>query len=102
MTTSRNAANWNGMRAKALASLRQMGCTIRAVKVAPRRPVIEIDYAPDALRASAIEMISEVDGLRRRAYAARLCGALVHWSEPADLPAMSADLYLLNKAHVSL
>ena len=94
--------NFNGIRAKACATLRQMGCTIRAVKAAPRRPVIEIDYAPDALRASAIEMILEVDGLRRRAYAARLCGALVHWSEPADLPAMSADLYLLDKAHVAL
>lgn len=97
-----NAVNWNGMRVKAVASLRQMGCTIRAVKAAPCRPVIEIDYAPSALRATAIDMIVEVDGLRRRAYAARLCGALVHWSEPADLPAMSADLYLLDKAHVAL
>ena len=67
---------------RALRWLAEQGVKVRAVKAAPRRPYIEIDYPESAqLWASAAEMVQQVNGLRRRVWAARLGGCVVTWAE---------------------
>lgn len=92
----------NGMKNKALDALRKMGCVICSVKRAPARPVIEIEYPSHQLRAMAVEMQTEVNGLKRRVYAAGLCGAMVYWQEFDELELITAELYLLDKANVAI
>lgn len=73
-----------GIKAQRMANkLRRFGCQVLAIKAARQRPMIEIAYPTDDLRKDSIEIIEQVDGLRRRAYAARLNGCIVHWRETA-------------------
>lgn len=73
-----------GIKAQRMACrLRKFGCQVLAIKSTPKRPLIEIAYPTDDLRDKAVEIIEQVDGLRRRAYAARLNGCIVHWREAA-------------------
>ena len=94
-----------GIKARIMASrLRKLGCQVLAIKSTPKRPLIEIAYPTDDLRKNAVEIIEQVDGLRRRAYAARENGCIVHWHE--DLPqddfeltgTMTAVEYLHHRA----
>jgi len=66
---------------RVIATLRRNGCQVLAVKAAHVRPMIEIAYPSDELKEKAIELNEQVNGLRRRAYAARLGGCIVHWHE---------------------
>jgi hypothetical protein len=71
-----------GIKARIMACrLRKLGCQVLAIKSTPKRPLIEIAYPTDDLRKNAVEIIEQVDGLRRRAYAARENGCIVHWRE---------------------
>jgi hypothetical protein len=73
-----------GIKAQRIACrLRRFGCQVLAIKSTPKRPLIEIAYPTDDLRDKAVEIIEQVDGLRRRAYAARFNGCIVHWRETA-------------------
>lgn len=94
-----------GIKAQRVACrLRKFGCQVLAIKSTPRRPLIEISYPTDELRQGAVEIIEQVDGLRRRAYAARLNGCIVHWREPATrdeferTAEMSASEYMAYRA----
>ncbi|WP_071912760.1 hypothetical protein [Aeromonas sp. SCS5] len=62
-------------------NLRKLGCQILAIKSIHQRPIIEIAYPTDELKKDAIELNEQVNGLRRRAYAARLGGCIIHWHE---------------------
>ncbi|WP_447832030.1 hypothetical protein [Aeromonas salmonicida] len=66
---------------RVIATLRKSGCQVLAVKAAQVRPMIEIAYPSPELQRDAIEIAERVDGLRRRAYVARLGGCIVHWHE---------------------
>jgi len=66
---------------RVIASLSQSGCQVLAVKAAPSRPMIEIAYPSDELKRDAIEIAEQVNGLRRRAWTARLGGCVIHWHE---------------------
>ena len=68
---------------RVIATLRKNGCQVLAVKAAQVRPMIEIAYPTDELKRDALELKEQVNGLRRRAYAARLNGCIVHWREAA-------------------
>lgn len=94
-----------GIKAQRMACrLRQFGCQVLAIKSTPQRPLIEIAYPTDDLRKNAVEIIEQVDGLRRRAYAARLNGCIVHWRETATrdeferTAEMSASEYMAYRA----
>lgn len=86
------------------ASLRQSGCQVLAIKAAQVRPLIEIAYPSAELKRDAIEIIEQVNGLRRRAFAARLGGCVIHWHEPTTEDAfeltanMSASQYIAYRA----
>ena len=69
---------------RVIANLRKNGCQVLAVKGHPGTPMIEIAYPTDELGNGTLELKEQVNGLRRRAYAARLGGCIVHWHE--DLP----------------
>ena len=66
---------------RVIATLRKSGCQVLAVKAAQVRPMIEIAYPTDELKRDALELKEQVNGLRRRAYVARLGGCIVHWHE---------------------
>lgn len=66
---------------RVIATLRKNGCQVLAVKAAQVRPMIEIAYPTDELKEKAIELNEQVNGLRRRAFAARLGGCVIHWHE---------------------
>lgn len=66
---------------RVIATLRKSGCQVLAVKATQVRPMIEIAYPSDELKEKAIELKEQVDGLRRRAYVARLGGCIVHWHD---------------------
>ncbi|WP_303845209.1 hypothetical protein [Aeromonas sobria] len=66
---------------RVIASLRKSGCQVLRVKAAELRPMIEISYPTDELKKDAIEMNEQVNGLRRRAYVARLGGCIIHWHD---------------------
>ncbi|WP_429235838.1 hypothetical protein [Aeromonas salmonicida] len=66
---------------RVIATLRKSGCQVLAVKAAQVRPMIEIAYPSHELQCNAIEIAEQVNGLRRRAYAARLGGCIIHWHE---------------------
>ena len=55
---------------RVIATLRKSGCQVLAVKAAQVRPMIEIAYPTDELKRDALELKEQVNGLRRRAYAA--------------------------------
>ncbi|MGL5813473.1 MAG: hypothetical protein ACRCYW_09115 [Aeromonas sp.] len=69
---------------RVMAELRKSGCQVLTVKAAQVRPMIEIAYPSPELKQGAIELKEQVNGLRRRAFAARLGGCVIHWHE--DLP----------------
>lgn len=69
---------------RVMAELRKAGCQVLTVKGAPVRPMIEIAYPSPELKQGAIELNEQVNGLRRRAFAARLGGCVIHWHE--ELP----------------
>lgn len=69
---------------RVMAELRKAGCQVLTVKAAQVRPMIEIAYPSPELKQGAIELNEQVNGLRRRAFAARLGGCVIHWHE--DLP----------------
>ena len=69
---------------RVIATLRKNGCQVLAVKAAQVRPMIEIAYPSPELKKEAIELAEQVNGLRRRAFAARLGGCVIHWHE--ELP----------------
>ncbi len=89
---------------RVIATLRKSGCQVLAVKAAQVRPMIEIAYPTDELKRDALELKEQVDGLRRRAYVARLGGCIVHWHEDPvreefELTAgMSASEYIAYRA----
>lgn len=89
---------------RVIASLRKSGCQVLAVKAAQVRPMIEIAYPSPELQCNAIEIAEQVNGLRRRAYVARLGGCIVHWhdepeQEDFELTAgMSASEYIAYRA----
>lgn len=89
---------------RVIASLRKSGCQVLAVKAAQVRPMIEIAYPSPELQCNAIEIAEQVNGLRRRAYVARLGGCIVHWHEDPvreefELTAgMSASEYIAYRA----
>lgn len=66
---------------RVIATLRKNGCQVLRVKAAELRPMIEIAYPTDELKKDAIELNEQVNGLRRRAYAARLGGCIIHWHD---------------------
>ena len=66
---------------RVIATLRKSGCQVLAVKAAQVRPMIEIAYPTDELKRDALELKEQVNGLRRRAYAARLGGCIIHWHD---------------------
>ncbi|MGY3895832.1 hypothetical protein [Aeromonas enterica] len=66
---------------RVMAELRKKGCQVLAVKAAQVRPMIEIAYPSPELQCNAIEIAEQVNGLRRRAYVARLGGCIVHWHD---------------------
>lgn len=66
---------------RVLTDLRKSGCQVLTVKVAQVRPMIEIAYPSPELQRDAIEIAEQVNGLRRRAFAARLGGCVIHWHE---------------------
>lgn len=71
-----------GIKAQRMACrLRQFGCQVLAIKSTPQRPLIEIAYPTDELKQGAIELNEQINGLRRRAYAARLGGCIIHWHD---------------------
>lgn len=89
---------------RVIATLRKSGCQVLAVKAAQVRPMIEIAYPSPELQCNAIEIAEQVNGLRRRAYVARLGGCIVHWhdepeQEDFELTAgMSASEYIAYRA----
>lgn len=89
---------------RVIATLRKSGCQVLAVKAAQVRPMIEIAYPSPELQCNAIEIAEQVNGLRRRAYVARLGGCIVHWhdepeQEDFELNAgMSASEYIAYRA----
>ncbi|EKB22729.1 hypothetical protein ACV1C8_10050 [Aeromonas hydrophila] len=89
---------------RVIATLRKSGCQVLAVKAAQVRPMIEIAYPSPELKEGAIELKEQVNGLRRRSYAARLGGCIVHWHEDPvreefELTAgMSASEYIAYRA----
>lgn len=66
---------------RVMAELRKSGCQVLTVKAAKVRPMIEIAYPSPELKQGAIELKEQVNGLRRRAFAARLGGCVIHWHE---------------------
>lgn len=66
---------------RVIASLRKSGCQVLAVKAAKVRPLIEIAYPSPELQRDAIEIAEQVNGLRRRAFAARMGDCIIHWHE---------------------
>lgn len=66
---------------RTVAWLAQRGVATKTIKAAPRRPYIEIDIPCPELLAGATEMVQQVNGLRRRVWAARVGGCVVTWNE---------------------
>lgn len=66
---------------RTVAWLAKRGVTATAIKVAPRRPYIEIDMPCPELQGRATEMVQQVNGLRRRVWAARVGDCVVTWNE---------------------
>ncbi|MGE6160593.1 hypothetical protein ACLHZ7_08760 [Aeromonas salmonicida] len=89
---------------RVIATLRKSGCQVLAIKATQVRPMIEIAYPSPELKEGALELKEQVNGLRRRAYVARLGGCIVHWHEDPvreefELTAgMSASEYIAYRA----
>ena len=89
---------------RVIATLRKSGCQVLAVKAAQVRPMIEIAYPSPELQCNAIEIAEQVNGLRRRAYVARLGGCIVHWHDEPEqeyfelTAGMSASEYIAYRA----
>jgi len=64
--------------------LHNTGCQVLNIKATSQVAMIEIAYPSTELKRDAVEINEQVNGLRRRAYAARLGGCVVHWHEEPE------------------
>lgn len=66
---------------KLIEKFNDLGILVIGAKQAPKRVLIEIEMPPRSMQEDAIEIVEQVNGLRRLAYAARMSGCVVTWKE---------------------